>query len=82
MEIPVASDGRVGSALRTAWCWQDLRPSMGSQACSDREALPLKPWVLLRAPSTQVRAGIGVMPWHSLGSADSGAVGGREHLPV
>lgn len=82
MEIPGASDGRVGSALRAAWCWQGLRPSRGSQACSDREALPLKSWVLLRAPSTQVRAGIGVTPWHSLGSAGSGAVGGRERLPI
>lgn len=43
MDIPVASDGRVGSALRAAWCRQGWKPSMGSQAWEDRKALPTTP---------------------------------------
>lgn len=32
MEIPVASDGRVGLALMASWCHGMLAPSMGSRA--------------------------------------------------
>lgn len=70
MEIPVASDGRVGSALRVAWCLCGLRPSMGSQALGTRRPCPLCP-VLLRTSSTGVRAGNGVMPLYRPGSAAS-----------
>lgn len=38
MEIPVASDGRVGSALRAAWCRGQAQH--GVSGLGDREALP------------------------------------------
>lgn len=62
MEIPVASDGRVGSALRAAWCHRVRGGGGGTQhgvSCLGRQggpALHATFSVLRKAPSTGVRA--------------------------